>query len=280
MLLFREGRTVDMRRKPQQILLKTIESVSRLKSAPARTRSRTGRPLAQSIQTIQKRIRSLADKNKAALLQGFFKTGPGEYGEGDVFLGIPVPVLRGLVKEHDGLPPHDAARLLRSTFHEERLFALLMLVRAFTRGSDQEKKKIFTLYLENTRYINNWDLVDLSAPAIVGGYLAGRDRSRLYELAGSKDLWKRRIAILATFAFIKAGDYADALNIAEKLLSDEHDLIHKAVGWMLREMGKRDRRREEKFLLLHYRQMPRTMLRYAIERFPEARRKKYLNGVI
>ncbi len=256
-----------------------------MKSTPAKTkktvtRSGSCRPLALSVQTIQKKIRAGADKKRAALLQGYFKTGPGEYGEGDVFLGISVPVLRRLVKEHDGLPPRVAAKLLHSTFHEERLFALLGLVRAFTRGGDGEKKKIFTLYLENTRYINNWDLVDLSAPAIVGGYLAGRDRSRLYALAGSKDVWKRRIAILATFAFIRAGDYDDALNIAEKLLGDEHDLIHKAAGWMLREIGKQDYGAEEKFLLLHYKQMPRTMLRYAIERFPEARRKKYLKGTI
>ena len=197
-----------------------------------------------------------------------------------MFLGIPVPVLRSLVKEHDGLPPREAAKLLRSAFHEERLFALLALVRAFTRGSEPEKKKIFALYLGNARFINSWDLVDLSAPAIVGGYLAGRGRSRLYALAGSNNVWKRRIAVLATFAFIRTDDYADALKIAEKLLGDGHDLIHKAVGWMLREIGKRDRRTEEKFLLLHYKKMPRTVLRYAIERFPEARRKKYLKGTI
>ncbi len=234
-----------------------------------------------SVQTIQKRIRTLADKNKAAILRGFFKTGPGEYGEGDVFLGITVPVIRKLAKEHDRVPPRDAAKLLTSPFHEERLLALLMLVRAFSRGSDSEKKQLYTLYLRSTRYINNWDLVDLSAPAIVGGYLAERDdRARLYALARSKDLWRRRIAIMATFAFIRRNDYADALNIASMLLDDGHDLIHKAAGWMLREIGKRDLRAEEKFLRRHYERMPRTMLRYAIERFPEAKRKKFLNGTI
>ncbi len=234
-----------------------------------------------SVQTIQKRIRRLADKNKAGMLRGFFKTGPGEYGEGDVFLGVTVPAIRKLAKEHERLPPRDAAKLLKSPYHEERLLALLMLVRAFTRGTEPEKKKLFTLYLGNTRHVNNWDLVDLSAPAIVGGYLAGSgDRSQLYALAGSRDLWKRRIAIMATFAFVKRNDYADTLNIAEKLLDDRHDLIHKAVGWMLREIGKRDLRAEEEFLRRHYERMPRTMLRYAIERFPEAKRKKFLNGSI
>ncbi len=234
-----------------------------------------------SVQTIQKNIRRRADKNKARILRGFFRTGPGEYGEGDVFLGIPVPVLRKLAKEHDRVPPREAAQLLTSPFHEERLLALLMLVRAFSHGSDAEKRKLYALYLRHTRYINNWDLVDLSAPAIVGGYLAGRDdRARLYALARSKNLWKRRIAIMATFAFIRRHDYADTLNIAAMLLDDGHDLIHKAAGWMLREIGKRDLKAEEKFLQRHCRRMPRTMLRYAIERFPEAKRKQYLNGTM
>jgi 3-methyladenine DNA glycosylase AlkD len=234
-----------------------------------------------SVQTIQKKIRRLADKNKARILRRFFKAGPGDYGEGDIFLGITVPVIRKLAKEHDRFPPRDAAKLLTSPFHEERLLALLMLVRAFSRGSDSEKKQLYTLYLRHTRYINNWDLVDLSAPAIVGGYLVGsNDRARLYALARSKDLWKRRIAIIATFAFIRRNDYIDTLNIAAMLLDDGHDLIHKAVGWMLREVGKRDLGAEEKFLRRHYERMPRTMLRYAIERFPEAKRKKYLNGTI
>ncbi len=232
------------------------------------------------VQLIEKKMRRLADRKKARLLQGFFKTGPGEYGEGDVFLGITVPVLRRLAREFDGLPPGDAALLLQSSFHEERLLALLMLVRAFAQAGEADKKRIFTLYVRNIRYINNWDLVDLSAPAIVGGYFAGRNRARLYAFAGSKNVWKRRIAVLATFAFIRQNDFADSLNIAEKLIGDRHDLIHKATGWMLREIGKRDRRTEEQFLLRYYKKMPRTMLRYAIERFPEAKRKRYLKGTI
>ncbi len=236
---------------------------------------------AQVIAAIEKELEDHGDAARAAVLQRFFKTGPGEYGEGDVFLGITVPAIRKLAKEHDDVPPRDTAKLLTSPFHEERLLALLMLVHAFSRGSDSEKKQIYTLYLRNTRYINTWDLVDLSAPAIFGRYLAERDdRARLYALARSKDLWKRRIAIMATFAFIRRNDYADTLNIAAMLLDDGHDLIHKAVGWMLREIGKRDLGAEEKFLRRHYDRMPRTMLRYAIERFPEAKRKKFLNGTI
>jgi 3-methyladenine DNA glycosylase AlkD len=231
-----------------------------------------------AVREIQKRMRALADQKKARILQGFFKTGPGEYGEGDVFLGIPVPMIRKLAKEHDGTPPDETIKLLTSSFHEERLLALLMLVRDFTRNSEPAKKKIYSLYLRNTRYINSWDLVDLSAPLIVGGYLADKDRKQLYAFARSRDLWKRRIAIMATFAFIRQNDFTDTLNIAEMLLGDRHDLIHKAVGWMLRELGKRDLQAEEAFLLRHHRVMPRTMLRYAIERFPEAKRKRYLKG--
>ena len=232
-----------------------------------------------AVQKIQKKIRALADRKKARILQGFFKTGPGEYGEGDVFLGIPVPAIRKLAREHDGTPPGETIKLLASSYHEERLLALLMLVRDFTRGSGPAKKKIYTLYLRNTRYINNWDLVDLSAPHIVGGYLVDKDREQLYAFARSRDLWKRRIAIIATLAFIRQNDFGDTLNIAEMLLADGHDLIHKAVGWMLRELGKRDLQSEEDFLLRHHRVMPRTMLRYAIERFPEAKRKRYLKGM-
>jgi 3-methyladenine DNA glycosylase AlkD len=229
-----------------------------------------------AVREIQKRIRALADRKKARILQGFFKTGPGEYGEGDVFLGIPVPVIRKLAREHDGTPPDETIKLLTSSYHEERLLALLMLVRDFTRSSHSVKKNIYSLYLRNTRYINNWDLVDLSAPLIVGGYLVDKDRKELYALARSRDLWKRRIAIMATFAFIRRNDFTDTLKIAEMLLGDTHDLIHKAVGWMLRELGRRDLQEEEMFLQRHHRVMPRTMLRYAIERFPEAKRKRYL----
>ncbi|HYA85731.1 MAG TPA: DNA alkylation repair protein [Nitrospirota bacterium] len=227
---------------------------------------------------IQKKVRKLANKDKANVLKGFFKTGPGQYGEGDVFLGITVPALRKISQECRNTSVADMVRLLRSSIHEERVLALFLLVGAYDRGDDAVKKKIYSLYLKNTRYINNWDLVDLSAPNIVGHHLIDKGRKPLYRLATSRDLWKKRMAILATFTFIRQKDFADTLNISQLLLSDEHDLIHKAVGWMLREVGKRDPQTEEKFLKQHYRIMPRTMLRYAIERFPERKRKKYLEG--
>jgi 3-methyladenine DNA glycosylase AlkD len=233
-----------------------------------------------NVREIRRTLRNLANKDKAKILRGFFKTGPGEYGEGDVFLGITVPVLRKLSKEYDGIPIKERVQLLKSSIHEERVLALFLLIRAFTTGDELLKKKIYSLYLKNTRFINNWDLVDLSAPNIVGTYLLDKSRKPLYMLAESRDLWKRRIAILATFQFIKQNDFGDALGISKILLVDEHDLIHKAVGWMLREIGKRSLATEERFLKQHYKKMPRTMLRYAIERFPEAKRKKYLNGAM
>ena len=231
-------------------------------------------------QEIKKRLRALADKHKAKVLQGFFKTGPGQYGEGDVFLGIAVPVLRKFVKECRDTSLDDAAQLLKSTIHEERLLALFLFIRAYSEGDESIKKKIYKLYLKNTRYINNWDLVDLSAPNIVGKFLEDRSRRPLYLLAGSRDLWRKRISILSTYYFIRKNEFVDTLKISRVLMKDEHDLIHKAVGWMLREVGKRDLSLEEKFLLKHYEKMPRTMLRYAIERFPEAKRQRYLNGSV
>ena len=231
-------------------------------------------------QEIRARLRQLANKEKAVTLQGFFKTGPHEYGEGDVFLGITMPNLRKLAKECDGVPITETATLLKSGIHEERLFALLMLVRAFSKGDAAARQKIYNLYLKNTRYVNNWDLVDLSAPNIVGNYLLNKSRKPLYEFARSRDLWKRRIAIMATFCFIKQNDFNETLIISKMLLADDYDLVHKAVGWMLREIGKRSLPVEEKFLRKHYKKMPRTMLRYAIERFPEAKRRRYLNGAV
>ncbi len=229
-------------------------------------------------QIIRTKLQKLANKDKAKILQGFFKTGPGEYGEGDIFLGIKVPALRKLSKEHDGIPLNETVQLLKSSIHEERLLALLMLVHAFSKGDEALQKKIYDLYLKHTRYINNWDLVDLTAPNIVGTYLLDKSKKPLYALAKSNDLWQCRIAIMATFSFIRQNDFDDTLKISNTLLTDEHDLIHKAVGWMLREVGKRSLVTEERFLQQHYKKMPRTMLRYAIERFPEAKRKKYLNG--
>lgn len=231
-------------------------------------------------QKIKKRLRQFASREKAQILRRFFKTGPGEYGDGDIFLGVVVPDIRRVAKEFSGTPLGEIATLLASTVHEERLLALLMLVSAYAGGDDFLKKKIYGLYFKNTKYINNWDLVDLSAPNIVGTHLLDKSRKPLYAFARSKDLWKKRIAILATFQFIKQNDFSDTLGIAKVLLTDDHDLLHKAVGWMLREVGKRSLPVEEKFLRQHYRKMPRTMLRYAIERFPEGKRRKYLGGKI
>jgi 3-methyladenine DNA glycosylase AlkD len=227
---------------------------------------------------IQRRLRRFASKEKAALLQRFFKTGPGQYGEGDRFLGVVVPSIRSVVREFCGVPHGEVTKLLRSAWHEERLLALLILVHQFEHGDDALRKKVYSLYLKNTRYINNWDLVDLSAPKIIGPYLDGGSRSLLYRLVRSKNLWERRIAILATFPYICKGEFNDALALSERLLGDDEDLMHKAVGWMLREVGKRDAAALESFLQDHHQSMPRTALRYAIERFPEAKRRKYLKG--
>jgi 3-methyladenine DNA glycosylase AlkD len=229
-------------------------------------------------QAAQRRLRGLADPAVAAGAARFFKTGPGEYGEGDVFIGIKSPTLKAVAKEFKGLPLAEVECLLHSEIHEDRTLALAILVGQFTKGDDAIRKAIFDLYLANTRHINNWDLVDLSAPQIVGGYLENRSRKPLERLAKSASLWERRISIVATHWFIRHGDFADTLRIAEKLLKDKEDLIHKAVGWMLREVGKRDVAVLEDFLGRHCRTMPRTALRYAIERFPEAKRQKYMNG--
>jgi len=231
-------------------------------------------------QKIQKRLRRFATKEKAEVLQRFFKTGPGQYGEGDRFLGVMVPNIRRVVQEFRDAPLPEVVELIRSPWHEERVLALLILVDQFERGDEALRKKIYSLYLKNTRSINNWDLVDLSAPKIVGPYLDGGSRALLYRFVRSKNLWERRIAILATFPYIRKGDFADALSLSEKLLADEEDLMRKAVGWMLREVGKKDVTVLEGFLKKHHRRMPRTALRYAIERFPEAKRKKYLKGIV
>jgi 3-methyladenine DNA glycosylase AlkD len=231
-----------------------------------------------SAKEISKRIKKMGDKEDAKFLQGFFKTGAGQYGEGDIFLGIRVPAVRMLAKEYKDVPLNKVSTLLKSPYHEIRLFSLISLVYAFSEANEAAQNKIYITYLANTRYINNWDLVDLSAPNIVGAYLFTRNRKPLYQLAKSKSLWERRIAILATFYFIKNKQFDDALKIAEILLQDKEDLIHKAVGWMLREIGKRDIKSEETFLQKHCRIMPRTMLRYAIERFTPSKRKMYLKG--
>ncbi|MDO8558884.1 MAG: DNA alkylation repair protein [bacterium] len=223
---------------------------------------------------LKKELRSMANPEKAKLLQGFFKTGRGEYGEGDIFLGVTVPELRKISGKYVGLNLTDVIKLLHSEIHEERLAALLVMIDKFQAGEEQEK--IYNLYLQNTEYINNWDLVDLSAHKIVGAHLSDKPKSILIKLARSRNFWERRIAVIATFYFIKNNEFSEAVKIAEMLLSDGHDLIQKAVGWMLREVGKRDLKIEEKFLKEYCKKMPRTMLRYAIEKFPERKRKRYL----
>jgi 3-methyladenine DNA glycosylase AlkD len=233
-----------------------------------------------SVDDIGRRLEELADKEKAQVLQRFFKTGPGEYGEGDVFLGIKVPELRRLSKEYEGITLKEAKQLLRSSIHEQRLLALLILIRNFSKGDVGARKRIYELYLWNTQYINNWDLVDVSAEHVVGAYLMDRNKKQLYRLAKSDSLWERRISVLSTFHYVKHNEFSETLKISKMLLSDEEDLIHKAVGWMLREVGKRHLPTEEKFLRAHYKMMPRTMLRYAIERFPEPKRQRYLKGKI
>jgi 3-methyladenine DNA glycosylase AlkD len=225
---------------------------------------------------VKKELKSLADPKQAALLQGFFKTGKGQYGEGDIFLGIKVPVQRKVAKKHKDMSTGEVQKLLNSKIHEHRLVALLILVENFRKADPKNQKLIFDLYLKNTKNINNWDLVDLSAHKIIGSYLLDKDRKLLYRLARSKSLWERRISVISTFMLINHGDFKDSLRIAELLLHDRHDLIHKAVGWMLREIGNRDRKVEEKFLNKHHKVMPRTMLRYAIEKFDEKKRKFYM----
>ena len=229
------------------------------------------------LENIKTDFQNLQNPEKAKQLSRFFKTGKGEYGEGDNFLGIIVPEQRKLAKKYSGLPLDDISHLLKSPIHEHRLTSLFILVLKYNKEDEKGKKRVVDFYVSNLKNVNNWDLVDSSAPYILGNYLLDNERSILYGLASSDNLWERRIAILSTFSFIKNNQYEDALNISGILISDEHDLIHKAVGWMLREIGKRDIKIEEEFLQKHYREMPRTMLRYAIEKFDEEKRKSYLS---
>ncbi len=219
---------------------------------------------------------ALANPVKAKLLAGFFKTGPGQYGAGDVFLGVMVPQSRDVAKNYTSLALADLQKLLNSKIHEIRLAALFVLLKKYQLVEDSKREVIIKFYLKNSKNINNWDLVDLSAPKILGDYLLTRPRQILDELSKSESLWERRIAVLATFAFIKNNDFADALRLAKSLINDKHDLMHKAVGWMLREIGKREKKVLLNFLNLNYKKMPRTMLRYAIEKFTAAERAKYL----
>jgi 3-methyladenine DNA glycosylase AlkD len=236
------------------------------------------RPTATA-KSIRARLRALANPDIARHSARFFKSGPGEYGAGDRFLGVRVPQVRAVAREFRGAPLAAARTLLRSPLHEERLLALLLMVDAYERGGDEARAAIYAAYLEHTpRYVNNWDLVDSSAHHIVGAHLEARDRRALRELARSSSLWERRVAIIATLRFIRAKAFDDTLAIARVLLGDGEDLIHKAAGWMLREVGNRDRAALERFLVEHQRAMPRTMLRYAIEKLPPARRRAYLAG--
>ena len=225
-------------------------------------------------------LRALQNRADGEFLQRFFKTGPGQYGEGDRFLGIRVPQLRRLVRDNRGMRLGEILSLLQSEWHEERLMALLLMVEAYRRGDREVRQEVFDAYLANTSRINNWDLVDSSAEHIVGAHVDPIRPDLLVRLARSESLWERRIAMLATFHWIRKGDFRPALQIADVLCADPHDLIHKAVGWMLREVGNRDLEVEEEFLRPRYRQMPRTMLRYAIERFPEPLRLAYLKGEV
>ena len=229
---------------------------------------------------LRRDLRAEADADDAVHLQRFFKTGPGQYGEGDRFLGVRVPVLRRLARGYRTLTADDALTLLQSKWHEERLLGLLLLVAMYQRGQGADKQVVYDAYLAHTRHINNWDLVDASAEHIVGPHVIPDRLDVLERLARSPDLWERRIAMLATFHGIKQGQFAPALRIATLLLNDRHDLIHKAVGWMLREIGKRDRALEQAFLREHHGAMPRTALRYAIEHFPERERRRYLAGTV
>ncbi|MFH1592634.1 MAG: DNA alkylation repair protein [Candidatus Woesearchaeota archaeon] len=226
-----------------------------------------------TLSNLKKELQQLKNPEKAKILSNFFKTGKGQYGEGDIFLGIPVGDSRAITKKYKDIQFSDIKKLLLSRIHEERLVALLILVDNYQKTFD---KKIIDFYLSHTKYVNNWDLVDLTAPKLLGPYLLDKDRSVLYKLANSSDLWEKRISVISTFVFIRNGEFEDTFKISEILLKDKHDLIHKAVGWMLREVGKKDQKEEERFLKKYYKKMPRTMLRYAIERFDEDKRKFYM----
>lgn len=233
-----------------------------------------------SFNKIKSEIASLGSPEKAKLLSRYFKTGKGEYGEGDIFLGLTVPDIRKIARKYKHVSLEEAERLLKSKIHEERLCALLILIEKFNKGDEKARQSIYESYLKNTAYVNNWDLVDLSCRFIIGEFIINKKRDILYNLAHSDNLWERRISIISTFAFIRRNEFRDSLKLAEILLHDKQDLIHKAVGWVLREVGKKNQKVEEDFLIKHYKTMPRTALRYAIERFPKERREAYLKGAI
>jgi 3-methyladenine DNA glycosylase AlkD len=232
------------------------------------------------MEEIKQELRKSASKEDAAVLQRFFKTGRGEYGEGDIFIGVKVPHIRKTAAIYAELPISELKHLIISPYHEERLLALIILTKKFNKADEKGKKEIVNFYLNKRKYINNWDLVDLSAPYILGPYFYEKERAILFDLIKNGSLWEKRIAVLASFYFIKQNDFRDSFEFVTLLLNDKRDLINKACGWMLREIGKRNLDAEENFLLRNYKTMPRTMLRYAIEKFPEKRRKAYLTGLL
>ena len=226
-------------------------------------------------------IRALANKEIAQHSLRFFKTDKGEYGHGDLFLGVRAPKIRLIAKKHIDISITDMKTLIQSKYHEERFLGLIILVNKYAKTKDKKNRnQLYKIYVSSFKYINNWNLVDVTCPHVTGKHLIDKDRTILYKWAKSEDIWTKRIAMVSTFSFIRKNDLEDTFKIAEILLHDEHDLIHKAVGWMLREAGKRDLKREETFLKKYYKTMPRTMLRYAIEKFPETKRQKYLKGTI
>ena len=226
-------------------------------------------------------IRALANKEIAQHSLRFFKTDKGEYGHGDLFLGVRAPKIRLIAKKHIDISITDMKTLICSKYHEERFLGLIILVNKYAKTKDKKNRnQLYKIYVSSFKYINNWNLVDVTCPHVTGKHLIDKDRTILYKWAKSEDLWTKRIAMVSTFSFIRKNDLEDTFKIAEILLHDEHDLIHKAVGWMLREAGKRDIKKEEAFLKKHYKTMPRTMLRYSIEKFPESKRQKYLKGTI
>lgn len=234
------------------------------------------------LQNLKKDLKSCEEKEKSKISSRFFKTGPGQYGEGDIFLGLKTAETRSVAKKYSELCLPDIAKLLASKIHEHRTVAVTILNGQFAKGDFEQKQKIYKFYLKNIAGINNWDLVDCSAHRIIGAYLdiSGAPREILYKFAKSNNLWEKRIAIMSTYHFIRKKEFKHALKISKMLLNDGHDLIHKAVGWMLREVGNRNMAVEESFLKKHYQKMPRTMLRYAIEKFPETKRQAYLKGKV
>lgn len=230
------------------------------------------------LEDIKKELKASATRAWAEKMQSYFKSSKGEYAEGDVFIGVTMPRMREVAKLHRGLSGSALKKLLKSKVHEERLTALLILVEQYAGAGKEEREKLYAFYLDNLKYVNNWDLVDTSAPRILGAHLLKKDKSILMELAASESIWDRRVAIISTLFFIRKGLYTHTLKLSKRLLKDESDLIHKATGWMLREVGKRDTLVLENFLKKHYKAISRTTLRYAIERFEEGKRKAFLKG--